>query len=217
MLDRGIKELDTLIVTHFDNDHCGGAVDLMNELRVKNLYVNSINHPSVAAKEIYETADVHDVNLILEENNKTIYDSNGLVLKNFISPESLEVGDNEASILTLLSYKDFSMLFTGDAGIETFNRLKQYLPKDITVLKVGHHGALGVVNKEMINYLNPKISLISVGENKFGHPSIYTINVLKKTKILRPDVNNSVKFVINNKGVKIYKFNIRKKKYILSE
>ena len=29
MLDRGIKSLDTLIVTHFDNDHCGGAVDLM--------------------------------------------------------------------------------------------------------------------------------------------------------------------------------------------
>ena len=217
MLDRGIKELDTLIVTHFDNDHCGGAVDLMNELRVKNLYVNSINHPSIAAKEIYETADIRGVNLILAENNKTIYESNGLALKNFISPSSLEIGDNEASILTLLSYKNFSMLFTGDAGIETFNRLKQYLPKDITVLKVGHHGALSVVNKEMINYLNPKISLISVGENKFGHPSIYTINVLKNTKILRTDVNNSVKFVINNKGVKIYKFNIRKKKYILSE
>ena len=215
MLDRGIKELDTLIVTHFDNDHCGGAVDLMNELRVKNLYVNSINHPSVAAKEIYETADVHDVNLILAENNKTIYDSNGLVLKNFIAPDSLEVGDNEASILTLLSYKDFSMLFTGDAGIETFNRLKQYLPKNITVLKVGHHGALGVVNKEMINYLNPKISLISVGENKFGHPTTYTLNILKHTQILRTDINNSVKFVINNKNFQIYTFNIKKKKYQL--
>ena len=28
LLDRGIKNIDTIIVTHFDNDHCGGVVDL---------------------------------------------------------------------------------------------------------------------------------------------------------------------------------------------
>ncbi|DAB14948.1 TPA: hypothetical protein CPT97_07685, partial [Candidatus Gastranaerophilales bacterium HUM_17] len=29
LMDRGINNIDTIIVTHFDNDHCGGAVDLM--------------------------------------------------------------------------------------------------------------------------------------------------------------------------------------------
>ena len=151
----------------------------------------------------------------MAENNKIIFNEAGLTLTNFIALNSLEIGDNEASILTLLKYKDFSMLFTGDSNAETFKNLKEFLPKNITVLKVGHHGGLGVVNKDMMNYLNPQISLISVGENKFGHPNLLTLNALKNTKILRTDVNNAIKFVVNNKGLKIYSFNTRKKKFVL--
>ena len=215
MLDRGIKSLDTLIVTHFDNDHCGGAVDLIDNLKVDKLYVNSLNHDSIAAKQIYNATEINNTKLILAENNKIIFNEAGLTLTNFIAPNSLEIGDNEASILTLLKYKDFSMLFTGDSNAETFKNLKEFLPKNITVLKVGHHGGLGVVNKDMMNYLNPQISLISVGENKFGHPNLLTLNTLKNTKILRTDVNNAIKFVVNNKGLKIYSFNTRKKKFVL--
>ena len=215
MLDRGIKSLDTLIVTHFDNDHCGGAVDLIDNLKVDKLYVNSLNHDSIAAKQIYNAAEINDTKLILAENNKIIFNEAGLKLTNFIAPNSLEIGDNEASILTLMKYKDFSMLFTGDSNAETFKNLKEFLPKNITVLKVGHHGGLGVVNKDMMNYLNPQISLISVGENKFGHPNLLTLKALKNTKILRTDVNNAIKFVVNNKGLKIYSFNTRKKKFVL--
>ena len=212
--DRGIKSLDTLIVTHFDNDHCGGAADLMNALNIKRIYVNSLNHDSIAAKSIYKTAKARDIEISCANNNQPVLTENQLKITNFISPDSLESGDNEASILTLLEYNNFKMLFTGDSGIETFNKLKTFLPQNITVLKVGHHGALGVVNKEMINYLNPKISLISVGENRFGHPAVYTLDTLKNTMILRTDINNSVKFTVNKQGYFIYTYNIKKKKYI---
>ena len=188
---------------------------MIDNLKVDKLYVNSLNHDSIAAKQIYNAAEINDTKLILAENNKIIFNEAGLKLTNFIAPNSLEIGDNEASILTLMKYKDFSMLFTGDSNAETFNKLKEFLPKNITVLKVGHHGGLGVVNKDMMNYLNPQISLISVGENKFGHPNLLTLNTLKNTKILRTDVNNAIKFVVNNKGLKIYSFNTRKKKFVL--
>ena len=65
----------------------------------------------------------------------------------------------------------------------------------------------------MVDYLNPKIALISVGENKFGHPSPVTLDVLKNTKILRTDINNSIKFIVDKNGYNIYSFNTRKKKY----
>ncbi len=218
--DRGIKNIDTIIVTHFDNDHCGGAVDLMNGVRVERLYVNSLTHNSNSAKSIYETAEKRNVKLILAGNNQEVWNRNGLKMINFISPDSLEYGDNEASILTLLEYQNFKMLFTGDAGISAFNKLKSVLPCNVTVLKAGHHGALGSINKDMADYLNPKITLISVGENKFGHPSIYTLNVLKNTKILRTDIHNSIKFVVNKNGGKwgkagkVYNYDIKKKKYV---
>ena len=196
LMDRGIKNIDTIIVTHFDNDHCGGAVDLMEGVSVKNLYVNSLNHDSNAAKQIYKRANLRGVKLILAENNQTVIDKDGLVIRNYICNEP-GVGDNESSVLTLLHYKNFSMLFTGDSGVDTFMKLKNFLPQNITVLKVGHHGANGVVNKEMLEYLNPKYALISTGINKFGHPTIYTVAILRDRTILRTDINNSIRFVVN--------------------
>ena len=213
LMDRGINNIDTIIVTHFDNDHCGGAVDLMEGVNVKNLYVNSLNHDSNAAKQIYKTAEARGVELILAENNQTVMDKDGLLIRNYISNEA-GIGDNEASVLTLLRYKDFSMLFTGDSGVDTFMKLKNYLPQNITVLKVGHHGSNGVVNKEMLEYLNPKYALISTGINKFGHPTIYTVAMLRDRTILRTDINNSIRFVVNDKGYNTFVFDTKKKKYI---
>ena len=213
LMDRGIKNIDTIIVTHFDNDHCGGAVDLMEGVSVKNLYVNSLNHDSNAAKQIYKRANLRGVKLILAENNQTVIDKDGLVIRNYICNEP-GVGDNESSVLTLLHYKNFSMLFTGDSGVDTFMKLKNYLPQNITVLKVGHHGANGVVNREMLEYLNPRYALISTGINKFGHPTIYTVAMLRDRTILRTDINNSIRFVVNDKGYNTFVFDTKKKKYI---
>ena len=213
LADRGIHKLNIIVVTHFDNDHCGGAVDLLKGVEVDTVYVNSLSHDSNQAKNIYKTAGNKKVNLVETQNNQIIYDKDGLLIKNFIVKNTKGIGDNESSIITLLTCNNFSMLFTGDAGIETLNKLKHNLPKDITVLKVGHHGAAGVINKSLAEYFNPKYSVISTGENKFGHPSIYTIETLRNSRILRTDIHNSVKFVADKNGYKVLTYNQKKKKY----
>ena len=215
MIDNGIKNIDKIIVTHFDNDHSGGAVDLIRGIKVKEIYVNSLTHNSVTAKEIYKTAGQFGTNVIEAENNQLIFDNDNLKITNYIAKNTAGVGDNESSIITLLQYGDFSMLFTGDAGIETFNRLREFIPKNLTVLKVGHHGASGVINKEIAEYLNPRYSVISTGENKFGHPSVYTLKTLSKSEILRTDINNAIKFIVNDKGIKVFCFDNKQGKWSL--
>lgn len=209
--DRGIKELKTIIVTHFDNDHCGGAVDLLNNLKVDEIYVNDLNHNSIAAQSIYKTASENKTKVILSKNQQVVYDKE-LLLTNFVAPSSDD--DNENSILTLLTYKDFSMLFTGDASINGIKSIIKNLPQNITVLKVPHHGAIGGLNKEILSYLNPKYSIISVGENRFGHPSLLTLKLLENTNLLRTDIHNSIKITVN-KRIKIFSYNINKHKYKL--
>ena len=210
--DIGIKCLDSVIVTHFDNDHCGGAVDLLRNLGINKLYVNDLNHNSNAAKEIYKTAKRNKTELILAENNKIIYDKDGLKLTNYITTDNKS--DNDNSVITLLEYKNFTMLFTGDAGVNGIKKVINNLPRNITVLKVPHHGAVGGVDKELVKYFNPEYSLVSTGENKFGHPSVYTLYLLRDTKILRTDINNSMRFKINSRGMKIYAYDIKRRRYI---
>ena len=73
-------------------------------------------------------------------------------------------------------------MFMGDASTTTeYEILNKYNLPDIDVLKVGHHGSRTSSSKHFINKINPKYSIISVGENKFGHPSTHTLELLKPT------------------------------------
>lgn len=211
--DNSIKKLNSFIITHFDNDHSGGASDIIKNLKVEKVFVNSLNNKSLQAQLLYNSCKSSNTKLIETKNNNIIYNNQGLKITNFINPYIKENDDNEASIISLLEYNNFKILFMGDAGVKTFDSLKRNFPQNITVLKVGHHGALGSINKNMITHLNPQISLISVGENKFGHPSIYTLEMLKNTKILRTDTNNSIKIIVNSNGYKILTYDILERKY----
>lgn len=208
--DRGIKNIEGMIITHFDNDHSGGAVDIMKNLNVKQVYINSFEDKSMTSTNIYKTLKELKIPSQVPNNNKSIYSENSLNMQTYLA-EAEE--DNEKSIITLLSYKDFDMLFTGDAGTDAFNKLKKDIPHNIEILKVGHHGGPHVVSSEMLNHLNTKVSVISTGPNAFGHPNKGTIDILRKTDIYRTDRHNSIKIITDGQRYTMYTFNKDKKKY----
>lgn len=57
------------------------------------------------------------------------------------------------------------------------------------ILKVGHHGSNNSSSEEFLSVVRPKEAIISVGPNKFGHPSLRVIRHLERVgaKILRTD------------------------------
>lgn len=205
--DCGIKTLEGMIITHFDNDHSGGAVDLYKNLKIKNTYVNDLKNTSKTSKEIYNTIKP----LTLVQNNAVIYTEPDFEIRTYHT--NIKNNDNESSIITLVKYKDFSMLFMGDAGLISYNTLKNQLPKDLSILKLGHHGAKGTIDKNMLEKLNPQYVLISNARNDYNHPHAITLNVLRKSKVLRTDINNSIKVSVGKKGTKIYYFNKEFKSY----
>ena len=95
----------------------------------------------------------------------------------------------------------------GDASSTTEEYLlDKYNIKDISFLKVGHHGSKTSSSTNFINTINPKISSISVGEhNYYGHPNIEVLNNLSKSKIYRTDIMGSVNFKFNKNKVIINK------------
>ena len=147
-------------------------------------------------------------------SDKSIYTENNMNIQTYLINTQ---EDNEKSIITLLSYKDFDMLFTGDAGIETLEKLKKNIPHNVEVLKVGHHGGPHVVNSDILNHLNTQVSIISTGPNSFGHPNRGTLDILRNTDIYRTDRNNSIKIESDGTDYTVYTYNKDKKKYIKSK
>ncbi len=212
--DRGIKDIEGLIISHFDLDHAGGAVDLLENLNIQRVYVNSLTKNNYTVNKIFATFRRKNVEYHLAMNNSSIYEENEFKLTNFIA--NIEDNDNENSIITHLKYKDFDMLFTGDAGIEAFNKLQTKLPNNVEILKVGHHGGRNVVNKNMLDHLHNTVSIISTGQNSFGHPNRSTLEILRNTQIYRTDKHNSIKITSDGKIYKVLTFDRYKKKYIKS-
>lgn len=206
MKDRGIKNIEGLIVTHFDNDHSGGASDIIDYAKVKKVYINTFDDKSKTSKEIYNRTK--DRNAVLAKNNEEIYKENDFKITTF--RKSHQKNDNENSIITMISNKNLNILMMGDASMEN-------LPKEITkaqILKVGHHGAKSVVNTNKLKALDTDISIISTGTNKFGHPNIMTLKNLNNTQIFRTDKNNSIKIVSNGDEYKVLTFDRDKKNYV---
>lgn len=217
MKDRGIKNIQGLVLTHFDSDHAGGAEDIIKNLNVQNVYLNSINDKKPLAKKIYKSINQHNnTKPTLICNNSYIYKEPNFSIKSYIANIPQHGHDSEAnenSIILLINHEKNSMLFTGDAGVRAFNNIKNNLPQNITLLKVGHHGAKGVVNKEMVQYLNPRVSLISVGYNKYGHPNPLTIKLLSNSYIARTDKINAIKIISNKNGYEVDGYNPKTQKF----
>ena len=205
-----MKNLEFLIVTHFDTDHAGGAADLINKMDIGKIYVNSTSDTSKTALKIYQASEERNFDLAIAPDDGIVYSEPGLTVRTFV--KNFE-NDNESSVMALLSYKDFDILFTGDAGVEAFNRISAKLPKKVEVLKVGHHGAKNVVDENYIKIISPDVSIISTGLNNYGHPAKSSLNILRNTEIYRTDKNNAVKISTDGKEYKMFTFNTTSKKF----
>ncbi len=212
--DRRIKNIEGLLITHFDNDHSGGAFDILNSRKVKSAYINSFNNKSYTSYKIYKTLKDKNINTIIPKNNSIIYEEKDFIIKTYIA--NLD-NDNDNSIITLVKYKDFETLFMADAGINAFNKIKKDIPENIEVIKVGHHGAKNVVNDDMLNKLNAEVSIISTGTNHFGHPAKVTLYTLRHTDIYRTDQHNSIQITSDGHQYKVMTYDKLKNKYELNK
>lgn len=91
---------------------------------------------------------------------------------------------NQSSIVFRLVVGNETYLFTGDAGREALHRIinndkKNSFLKNISWMKVPHHGSKHNLDNEIIEYFHPKVSYIST--EKYGKfASRCTIHALKK-------------------------------------
>ena len=208
--DRGIKNLELMVVTHFDIDHAGGASEITKNMKVKNILTNSLTDKARIAQAIYKTAEETKTPVSKAKDGEIVYEEPDFTLRSFIKTYD---SDNESSVITLLSYKDFDMLFMGDAGLTALGRIADKLPDNVEVLKVGHHGAANVMNKEYLNRLGCEVSIISTGKNNYGHPNKGTLDILSPTEIYRTDKDNSIKITTDGSNYETYTFNSNTKRY----
>lgn len=213
--DNYIKNLELIILTHYDNDHAGGLIDIYKNVNVKKTILLNTFHKSQLFYNIQKYIKENNINFEYAKNNHKIDIDSNVSLTTFYNKDAKD--ENDSSIITLLEYKNFKALFMGDTSINTYNVLRGFFPKNINFLKLGHHGAKDTLNEQMLNNLTPKIVILSTGQNKYYHPHYSTLSLLNKHKIhfLRTDYDNAIKIETNGFYSKTYRYNSECKKFKL--
>ena len=182
----GIRKLKFLVISHGDMDHLGNSEYLINNFDIDKLYINSNN----INKNEEVICKLKKCNKFIEKEIIKLGNFNIINLNKSFNDE------NDGSNILYVTINNYKILLTGDASIKSENYiLDKYKLENIDILKVGHHGSKTSTSLQFINQLNPRYSVISVGnKNRYGHPSKLVLNNLDDTKIYRTDNDGSIIF-----------------------
>ena len=196
---KGITTIDYLITTHGDYDHIGEAINIVNKIKVKNVIFNNDSYNDLEL-ELINVLDDKDIKYY--QNIKTLNITNNTI---YFLNDNLYDNENDNSNILYFSIYNKKFLFMGDASIDVEEDLiKKYNLENITVLKVGHHGSKTSSSKNFIDYINPLLSIISVGRNnRYNHPNMEVLDNLSNRMIYRTDMDGTIKFSIKKNKFKI--------------
>jgi competence protein ComEC len=111
---------------------------------------------------------------------------------------STDTNVNDFSYYALLTYGNFKALFPGDGDSLIQPEIdKTTLIPNITVLKYPHHGSKTAILPEFLKQLSPKLAIISVGKNSYGHPSQIALDLLHSVgaQVKRTDQSGDIEVV----------------------
>lgn len=208
LLNKGITKLDYVIISHFDSDHVGGILSVLEELKAEKVIIceQEENENYKRFKEIVKNKKLK-VYVVKKGDNLKIEEDIWLKILWPKDERIKENAINNNSIVAKLNYKSSSILLTGDIEKIAENEiLKEYENSNIlnaSILKVAHHGSKSSSINKFLEKVKPQIALIGVGEkNTFGHPNSGVLNRLENlnTKIYRTDENGEITIKIDSRG-----------------
>lgn len=158
---RGIRELDTLMVSHADDDHVGGLQGVLDNFKVQRLLL-----PDPSAVDVLDALACH-------KDQSWQWDGVTFIVMN--PPAKFLHHDknrNNGSCVLLVKAANASMLFTADIekGAERM-LVNNYPALAADVMTVPHHGSKTSSTQLLLDQVQPTLAIVSAGyRNSFGHP-----------------------------------------------
>ncbi|MBN2028742.1 DNA internalization-related competence protein ComEC/Rec2 [bacterium] len=175
---KGIRSLDTVILTHPHNDHIGGLIYILNHFNVKQVITAGTPFESQLVQEFQNTIERKRIPMRTVLAPDSLIAFPGVKIY-FLSPTEITAIHNDSrdinnqSLVMKVLFGKTRFLFMGDAEREAEANMID-LPTSLScdVIKVGHHGSGTSSTLSFLNRANPAHAVISVGKyNLHGHPS----------------------------------------------
>jgi competence protein ComEC len=196
----GISQLDTLVLSHDDIDHTGGAASVMQAMPVGRVdsslplgHALLPSHSSRCADGQRWAWDGIDFQFLHPATNAQL---------------GKKTHDNDMSCVLRIRTGTQSVLLTGDIEQSSEWRLLNEHAAELpaTLLVVPHHGSKTSSHAEWLAAVHPKYAVFTVGyRNRFGHPKEEVVERYRAvgSELLRSDQDGAIIATMDGKQVKI--------------
>lgn len=191
-----VKHLDYTFLSHYHLDHIDGMDRIIDSVQVYpdsfriGAYDRGYSYTTAAYDEYVAAAGAKRHTATLGENydfgngvNAQCICANGKTLSG--DSVTMNSEENNNSLGLLITYGTFKMVFATDiAGYNSgsYKDVESILAPDIgpvSVMVVNHHGSATSSNPTWVSTLDPKASIISIGQNNtYPHPTQEAIDRL---------------------------------------
>ena len=188
-----IAKLDTVVISHSDDDHSGGFPAIAKALPIDRLF-SSFDMPQATG-----------ATYICREFINWRWDN---VEFRFLHPAAPQENDNDNSCVLQIRAGNFSALLPGDieAGVERelAAALREQLRSKLLI--AAHHGSNTSSSWPFLKMINPDYIVFAAGyRNSFGHPSQ---RVMERSVAFTPNLLNTsgegmISFVLSEPGAKL--------------
>lgn len=204
-LDRwAVRRVDTLVASHGDVDHVGGAFAVLREIEVGELLLppDAHRHPRLAA--LAELARERGVSVALAERG--VRRGRGGLSLRVLGPARRDggLGGNDRSLVLVAGRAPCRLLIAGDlARVGEAALLAAGVDPAAEALVVGHHGAAGGTGNAFLAGVAARHAVISCGfRNRFGHPDAGTLRRIESNgaRVWRTDRDGLVLLRAGERG-----------------
>ncbi len=207
---QGIHKLDAIVLSHADSDHLGGFPYILRNFKIGEIWDNGLTKDTRVFREYTHLIDSLNIPHRILRAGEIVTDFSPVQIfvlhpgEDFISRG---YSANDASLSLKISYGEIDFITLGDIeknGERYVSRFGNLLQSEI--LKVTHHGSKTSSSEKFLDFVEPDMAVISVGQsNKFGHPRQEILKRLEERdiKIIRTDLQGAVILKTDGKNISI--------------
>ena len=200
--EMGVTRIDLLVATHPHADHIGGMTGVLESIPVRFFMDNGDPHSTATYRRLLAALDARPEITYLEAVPRTIS----------LGAATLEVlpllprgtaGPNDRSVSIVVRYGNFTALLSGDSEVRQLTHLAGLgVVPALTLLKAPHHGSDNGFTWEFLRVSRPRLVVISVGRNGYGHPRPAALNAYAAIaqETLRTDLDGHVQVLGREDG-----------------
>ncbi|MGD0998587.1 MAG: ComEC/Rec2 family competence protein, partial [Thermoleophilia bacterium] len=200
----GVRRIDLLVLSHGHADHTAGLSDVLGQIPIAEALVPQPVVPSAALNRV--VAELRSARVPVQACTTRlsipIDDGRLTVVPTGMSGGHDNQDENDCALVVVVTLDGQSVLLPGDAETEALEPLGL---GPCAIVELPHHGSSGGLDDRLLGELEPRLALVSVGPNTFGHPtaSMLTLMADHGVPLLRTDRNGDVTLTAGPNGLTV--------------